>query len=505
MEKQGKLPVNITANVLNLFLSMAIAVWLTPYLIRRLGVAAYGVIPLAVTATYYLSIITVSLNAAVSRFLTIEMERRNHKKANEIFNTSLFGSIALAIALIVPAAYVISFYSGSLFNLPKGFEEEAKRFFLYALLVFSLALASSPFEVATYSQNRFDLRNAISMSGSLLKVGLIIILFNLLSPRIEYVGISLLAAGVLTLFLSIGVWKYLTPALRIRNRAFNFETLRELTDTGKWISVNQIGTLLLVSVDVIVVNRLFGSEATGKYASILQWSVLLRGLGLTLSAVLGPTLFYYYARNDIEGLVAYCRRSVRFLCLFMALPVGLVCGLSEPLLDLWLGPSFAGLGLLLTIMTAHLGFNLGYVPLHNISTATKNVRLPGIVQLAVGVCNLLLAIFLARTRLGLYGIALAGGLMLTARNIVFTPLYSARIIGKKYTTFLREAAPAGAVTALVGLLSWSASQYLGLASWTRLVIFSGTFSVLYLTLVWMFFISTDDRKILVNMVQLKRI
>jgi membrane protein EpsK len=220
--------------------------------------------------------------------------------------------------------------------------------------------------------------------------------------------------------------------------------------------------------------------------------------------VLGPTLFYFYARHDIEGLVEYCIKSVKFLGLSMALPVGLICGLSEPLLSLWLGPAFAKMGPLLSLMTVHLGLNLGYLPLHNISTATKNVRWPGIVQLFAGVCNVLLAVFLARTRLELYGIALAGALILTARNIIFTPFYSARIIGKGYTTFLKEVLPLVSITAVLALCCWIASDYLSLTSWPRLALFSSVMSFLYLAIVWIFLLNIADRKMILGIVQIRR-
>ena len=44
---------------------------LTPYVIRNIGVGAYGYVSLAVTFTSYIDIISVSLNAFAGRFISM--------------------------------------------------------------------------------------------------------------------------------------------------------------------------------------------------------------------------------------------------------------------------------------------------------------------------------------------------------------------------------------------------------------------------------------------------
>ena len=117
---------------------------------------------------------------------------------------------------------------------------------------------------------------------------------------------------------------------------------------------------------------------------------------------------------------------MKLVGLLMALPIGLICGLSSPLLQTWLGPKFAELSWLMTLMTIHLSVNLAVLPLFSIQTATNAVRTPALVMIVMGMGNLGLAIFLAGPMgWGLYGVAAAGAIALTAKNLVFTPLYAA--------------------------------------------------------------------------------
>ena len=47
-------PLNITANITFFGLKLGIGLWLIPYMIKHLGVASYGLIPLAISITAYI-------------------------------------------------------------------------------------------------------------------------------------------------------------------------------------------------------------------------------------------------------------------------------------------------------------------------------------------------------------------------------------------------------------------------------------------------------------------
>jgi len=87
--------------------------------------------------------------------------------------------------------------------------------------------------------------------------------------------------------------------------------------------------------------------------------------------------------------------------------------------------------------------------------ATNHVRLPGILTCVMGLGSLGLALLLAGpVGWGMYGVAVAGAVMLTAKNLVFTPLYTARILGLGYGTFYREILPVVASTIGLAGAGW---------------------------------------------------
>ena len=90
---QGKLGANLVSNVAFFGLNIVVSLWLVSYLVRQLGVAAYGLVPLAVTVAGYFNVITAGLNAAVGRHLTVAMSSGDQARANSIFNSSLWASV----------------------------------------------------------------------------------------------------------------------------------------------------------------------------------------------------------------------------------------------------------------------------------------------------------------------------------------------------------------------------------------------------------------------------
>ena len=255
-----------------------------------------------------------------------------------------------------------------------------------------------------------------------------------------------------------------------------------------------MGTILFLSIDLLVVNRLFGAESAGRYAAVMQWSTLLRVLGGTIAAVFAPTIIRLYAQREIEELVRYVRRSVKLTSLLMALPIGLVCGFSRPLLLVWLGPKFVPLAPLMSLMTIHLCVNLGFMPVTNVSMATNNVRVMGIMQVVFGVCNLALALFLAGPmHWNVYGVAAAGAIVLTAKNVIFTSMYGAYLLGQRLTTFLWEAVPVISLTLATAGACKLAALFWQIHNFTDLVLAGAAVSLVFLVVAYLLVLSPDER------------
>ena len=73
--------INVGSNITYMMATILVMFWYVPFMIQHLGVAAYGMVPLANSLIMYISIITEGLDTAVNRFLTIDLNRADERAA----------------------------------------------------------------------------------------------------------------------------------------------------------------------------------------------------------------------------------------------------------------------------------------------------------------------------------------------------------------------------------------------------------------------------------------
>jgi O-antigen/teichoic acid export membrane protein len=472
-EARDRMPVNVLSNVVWLVLNMLVRMWYTPYLIAYLGVAVYGLVPLIGSVTDYMTILTQGFNTAVDRLLMIDLARDDFRGANRTFNTSIVASLTLA-AILLPISAVFAWFTPQLFNVPVGHEQEAQWLAMFTTTALLLTTFASSFAISSYALHRFDLRLLINVIRLAANVGIVIVLFIMLPPQLWQVGVSILLSSLLLLLGHSILWRKLTPQMSIKLKLYDPARLKDMLGLSGWVLVNQIGALLFLNIDLIVANRVFGAEVAGRYGAVLIFPALLRTLVGTIDGVLVPIVMTLYAQNNRPGMVRFFRTSVKFIGLIIALPIGLLCGLGRPVLSVWLGPKFSDLSWLVIALISHLCVNVAVVPLFSLQVAANKVRVPGIVTLAMGIVNAILAVTLALwSGWGYISIAIAGAIVLTAKNTFFTPVYAARILNLPWHALLACMIPSVVGCLGVGLAAYGVSLIYPLTNWGQLALAGG--------------------------------
>lgn len=482
---------NLVANLAGMALGIVSGVILTPYWIRSFGVAAYGMVPLTNNLVAYFGLLTVILSSSISRFVTVEVGRGNLERANSVFNTSLWASAVLALA-VGAGGLVAALHVDSLIEVPWGFEEDSRLMLVLGTATFIISLLQMPFAAAQFAANRIDLTAWLSIAMRVVQVTVGVLLVATVYRRPGALMVGYMAGALVSGAASVCYWRRLMPWSRVR-WTLDSAILREQASLGVWSAINQLGSLLYLQIDLLVVNRILGPVAGGQYAALSQWSFLMRGLGGTVSTVFGPSIVHHYARNDVPAVVNYSRWAIRVLGLFLALPIGLVCGLGKPLLTVWLGPAYGQYSWVLVVMVLHLCVNIAVYPLFSVQVAVNRVKTPAIVTCAMGAGNAVLAVVLTKAW-GVYGVAAAGAIMMTAKNMLFTPLYAAAALKARRTVFFIEIAKIVALTTGMAGVGLAASHSFALASWSRLVIAGAVLSAAYLAVVWAGLLTPDERR-----------
>lgn len=101
MNKSKQLIINLMASVIVVIVQLFINFWLSPYVIGKLGEAAYGFITLANNFTQYASLLTVAINSMAARFISIEYNRGNENEAQKYFSSVFWFNTILSVAILI--------------------------------------------------------------------------------------------------------------------------------------------------------------------------------------------------------------------------------------------------------------------------------------------------------------------------------------------------------------------------------------------------------------------
>ena len=501
--RRGTFAANISWNAVDFAVKLGLGLWFTPYLISELGVALFGLIPLATAMSSYMGVVTDAFNRSVARFLTIALEKLEINNANRIFNSSLFGSLGLFIVLLLPSA-LLSIFADRIVQVPDGFESHARLLFAFACAAFLLNTLATPFSVSAFCRNRLEIRSIINIIFTIARIGLVVVIFRIYDPSIWQVGLALVLATVFVLLGSIWSWRQLTPMLRVDPGIVDKPTLAKLSKTGGWVVLTKLGAILLLSIDLVVVNRVLGAEAAGRYALVLQWAAILRLVGSTLSGVFAPNTIAFYARDDNAGMTNYVLRGIKFVGLTLALPIGAICGLASPLIYAWLGADFVSLAPLLVLLIAPLAANLAVSPILPVLLSANAVRVPALVTVGLGTCNVLLAILLAGPAgWGLYGVATASALAFSAKNIFFVPIYAGRKIGCSPLAIYSRVIPVICGTAVVFAGGHLLASVFVIDSWFEIAAAGAALTAAYGVLAVFVLINQEERKLVYEAIRAK--
>jgi membrane protein EpsK len=460
---------NLVVTTASLAASVAAGFFLVPFLIGRLGVAGYGLVPLITSLVGYLTVVNIALNSGVVRHISVAVAANDEARAVRIFSTSFWGSVALACGVLVVGA-VAALSATSLIAVPKELQSDARILFLTAAANVALVIVSAPLASAIYHGNRLDKKGSIDFTSKLVYVVLVVALIAFWSARPAMVGIALLVSSAVALVQTAVWWRRSMPWLVVQS-GFDGAILKEMLWFGGWSLAAYGGNLVLLTVELVTVNRMIGPVEAGIYAALLQWSGMIRTLAATAATVFSQPMVHVYARDGLDELFRYTIRAVRLVAVVVLMPVVAIGGSAEPLLRLWLGKEVGAHWPLLVVLVCHLAANMAGTPFIRALQTIVKVRLLGIATCLAGLFNVMLAVFLLKTTtLGMYAVAISGAVALTSLAACFIPLHVAAELRRS----AREVLIPLAVTMGIGLggcvLGNLAALHLSIQGWPLLAL-----------------------------------
>lgn len=430
--------INLICGVGVLVVNTLVSFFLSPYIIRAIGVEANGFVNLANNFVYYANLVVIALNAMAARFITISYVNEDYKKANMYYNSVFWGNLIIDAVLLLPVAFFIGRIE-YVINVPENLVWDVRILFGVILLSFFVRTGAPNYDCGTYVTNRMDLSYIPSMATALLRCVMLFGMFSLLAPHVWYVGFTSMIISFITLGVAGHFTHKLTPELKVvfKKPICSGKAIKELVGSGIWSAFAIAGSTMMNGLDLIVCNLALGVTEMGVLSVSKSIPAIMTEFTETLRGAFGPELTLAYAQGHKETVLSTIRRSMKITAVVVSIPTAGIIVMSDALYMLWQPTLDAHLLQILTILAVldPLVCN-GVSVLNNVFVTANKVKYNAYASLITGFASIgITLLFVNFTDYGLYAVAGVSSVMMIIKNLTFMLPITAHFLGFKWYQF----------------------------------------------------------------------
>ena len=336
---QGSVIARSTAwNLLGQTVPAVAALFAVPVLIRGLGTERFGILTLAWTLIGYFSLFDFGLGRALTQVVSERLGLNRDSEIVVIVWTATYAMALFGLAAAGALAFASPWLVGSVLKVPSHLVGETEQAFWILSAALPIVTAHAGLRGVLEAWLRFDLTNAVRIPmGVLTFVGPVLILpfSRSLLAAVAVLGVVRLVGFVSQLLLSLRA----VPSLR-RLTPPTFTAVIPLLRFGSWMTVSNIVSPLMVSIDRFLIGAMISMAAVAYYATPYEAVTKLLLLPAALVGVLFPAFSRTFVRDRARAVRLF-RRGVKALTIVL-FPLCLLTTLfARQALTIWLGTDFA--------------------------------------------------------------------------------------------------------------------------------------------------------------------
>lgn len=409
---------------------MAVAFFLSPFLVHRLGNIAYGIWILAVSSVNYFGLLDLGLRNSVTMFVAKGHTTGDHEGASEVLSAALWVRIQIAVAVLTLSAALAALFP-IIFKIPPELAFDARAAVLLTGLSMAGYMSIGVFGGVLSALNRYDLYTLVILVQLTLRVIGVVVVLLTGHGIVGIAGTELLAATVGNL-LFVYVARRIYPELRIRLKKPNWDVLKRIWSYSFYVFLLMVAMQLVYQTDNLVVGAFVSASAVTFYSignSLCRYTQqLVDAMTLTFT----PAASTYDAAGDRSSLRALYYNGTR-ATLAVSLPVVItLLTRGRNFIGVWMGPEYSRTsGTVLAILATALLFSLQNGPSLSIALGIEKHKTIAKWKTAEAIANLTLSVVLAR-RIGIYGVAIGTLVPSLAVNLILWPRYVSYLVGIHY-------------------------------------------------------------------------
>ena len=365
---------------------MLVSLYTSRVVLNALGVEDFGIYNVVGGVISMFSILSGTLSAAISRFITFELGRGDQEKLKEIFSSSVTIQIGISVAIVLLAETIGVWFLNSRMNIPPDRMVAANWVLQFSLLTFVIGLVSVPYNACIIAHEKMSAFAYISILEVMGKLG--IACFIVIAPidRLVFYAILMCMVSLVVRFV-YGYYCKRHFAECTYRFIWDWQLLRQMFGFAGWNFIGSASVLLKDQGVNIVINLFCGATVNAARGVAMQVNTAVNSFVNNFITALNPQITKSYAEGNkdyMDKLVFKGTRFSYYLLLCLSVPI---LANTEYILRLWLhtvpdySVEFVRLVLVLSLS------DVLYRPLLTAHLATGNIQM---LQVIVGGLNMLI-------------------------------------------------------------------------------------------------------------------
>ena len=302
---------------------MVVSLYTSRVVLNSLGVEDFGIYNVVGGVVAMFSVISGTLSAAISRFITYELGKENQKKLNKIFSASVTIQLLLSLIIVILIESVGIWFLNEKMTIPLERMASANWVLQFSVITFVINLISVPYNAAIIAHEKMSAFAYISILEAICKLA---IAFFIMISHIDKLIFYAILMCLVSIIVRFTYGHYCKKHFEECTYHFHWdkEILKNMFGFAGWNFIGASSAVLRDQGGNIILNIYFGPSVNAARSIANQVNGAIIGFVQNFMTALNPQITKSYASNDRGYMMALIFQGARlsfYMLLLLSLPV----------------------------------------------------------------------------------------------------------------------------------------------------------------------------------------
>lgn len=317
----------IVKNTLLLYIRMlflmAVSLYTSRVVLNALGVEDFGIYNVVGGVVAMFSVLSGSLSAAISRFITYELGKENQENLNKIFSSAVTIQLGLAGIIILLAESIGIWFLNVKMNIPEVRMEAANWVFQFSILTFAINLISVPYNASIIAHEKMSAFAYISILEAVGKLTIAYLITITPTDKLIFYAILMCVVALIVRFTYSNYCKR-----HFSECTYHFiwdkQLLKSMFSFAGWNFIGASSTVLRDQGGNVVINLFCGPAVNAARGIAFQVNNAVNQFVVNFMTALNPQITKSYAAGDKGYMMTLIFQGARlsfYMLLLLSLPI----------------------------------------------------------------------------------------------------------------------------------------------------------------------------------------